>query len=169
MVVQLHATSPDTFGILENSIIVFLSTLFITGFFAFTGFAMPTYRLFPRGYYRVRFPELLHFWYRYLGGAPFRIFLKIFFWGPNNTKMRFFNGRRDDIPRMIRVTKQSEFSHLLAFIFILVFSFDMLFLGFTWIFWGTMGVNVIGNLYPVLLQRIHRERIPRVLPPGNGL
>lgn len=159
---QLHGTPPDSFGTNENLVVVLMLSLFVTGFFAFTGFALPTHKLLPKAYYRVRKPVFLRFWYRYLGGSAFRLFLKIFFWGPKNTKKRFFNGRRDDVQRMVRVTKQSEFSHLMAFIVLVFLSIDLLVLGFEPIFWGTTIINVVGNLYPVLLQRLHRVRITEI-------
>lgn len=145
-------------------LIGFLLNLFITGIFAFPGFVFPTHRLLPKAYYTVRNPVLLKRVYRALGITYFRVFLMVFFWGRAKQRATFFNGTRSGIQDMVYQTKQSEFGHLAAGLSLVLASFFLLEQRLTTVLIATQVINLIGNLYPILLQRHHRMRIARIQP-----
>lgn len=142
--------------------IAFLINLFITGIFAFPGFVFPTHRLLPAAYYRIRSPKLLQRAYVLFGLKYFRIFLMLFFWGRPKHRATFFNGKRSGIQGMMYQCKQSEFGHFGAGITILICSFWLLEPQFSTLLVATQIINLIGNFYPVVLQRHHRMRIDRI-------
>lgn len=137
--------------------------LCVTGMFAFVGFAYPTYRTLPKSYYRVNNPDLIKRIYKMLGVSIFRKFLMIFFWGKAKNRKNFFSGKRDGIEGMMHETKQAEFGHVGAFVVVFVLSFPIgLNAGLTSFVIITI-FNVLGNFYPVILQRHHRIRLQRIL------
>jgi hypothetical protein len=137
--------------------------LFATGIWAMAGFALPTSRLLPQSYYAVHHPERLKKWFRWLGVSFFQKALLRTFWGKENNRKRYFNGNRGGIEHFVFQTKQSEFGHLGAFFTILVFS--ALFI--TQQHWQLAGfttmINLVFNLYPIILQRHHRLNVQRIL------
>ncbi|HRN72228.1 MAG TPA: hypothetical protein PLM81_03805 [Ginsengibacter sp.] len=95
----------------------------------------------------------------------------VFKWIVKNTFFRFFNqkiklsGRFDkaDLVALRNEMTSSEIDHLIAFVFVMVFVVikvikdDFLLGGII------MGVNIIMNLYPSLLQQEHKRRIDRLM------
>ena len=137
--------------------------LCVTGIFAFVGFTYPTHSALPKSYYRVKSPYLIKRVYKVLGVSIFRKFLMIFFWGKSKNRKNFFSGKRDGIEGMMYETKQAEFGHLGAFAVVLVFSIPIgLNAGMT-SFAIISFFNVLGNFYPVVLQRHHRIRLQRIM------
>ncbi|WP_162343770.1 glycosyl-4,4'-diaponeurosporenoate acyltransferase CrtO family protein [Cyclobacterium salsum] len=148
---------------IESVLISFLLALFLTGVFAFPGFAFPTSTLLPDAYYRIREPERLKATYEGLGGEYFKRMLLIGFWGKEKQRKKYFDGTKTGIANLDFQTRQSEFGHLGAFILLGVASVMLLFRGYTFIFFLTTLLNIIGNGYPILLQRVHRIRIQKIL------
>ena len=149
-------------GWLVSSVFAALLCLYVTGVFAFVGFEFPTHKALPKSYYEVSNPKFILSVHKYMGLKYFNIFLMVFFWGKPKNRESFFDGTRYGIDNLLYQTKQSEFGHFGAF---------MILLGLTiWI--GSLGhykmlaiisiINIIGNLYPILLQRKHRVRIDRM-------
>jgi hypothetical protein len=60
-------------------------------------------------------------------------------------------------------TKQSEFGHLGAFLVILISSVILLVYGYTYVVIIMTLINILGNVYPVILQRMHRARVQRLI------
>lgn len=158
----LLLTDSESFNWMEAFVISFLLTLFVTGVFAFIGFAYPTHQVFPASYYQIKNPKLLKISCRILGVKYFRAALLFFFWGRGGNPKKFFNGTKEGLDDFIYQTKQSEFGHTGAFIVILLLSVVLLSHGYVFSFWVMSAINVIGNLYPVLLQRSHRLRVERM-------
>lgn len=75
----LSVKSPENYGTWENFLNAAFLSAFVTGFFAFLGFAYPTSKLLPKNYYRIKSPEFLQLVYRILGVEVFRKLLLIFF------------------------------------------------------------------------------------------
>ena len=139
-----------------------LYALCVTGIFAFAGFAYPTQRLLPAGYYRVRKPAELRKWYRWLGGEWFRRALLATLWRGKEQSGRYFNGRRDDLRYLREQTKKSEFGHLLPGVILTGVAAWLLLRGAEGLAVVLQAVNVVGNGYPILLQRYHRQRLDRI-------
>ncbi len=140
----------------------FVLNLFITGIFALLGFAYPTSNLLPSAYYRIRQPEKLARMYRLLGVEQFRWLLLRFFWGKQKHRKRYFDGTKAGLQHFEMQTRQSEFGHLAAFVAIAVVSVFVLYRGHVAIFGFTTLINVVGNFYPIVLQRHHRIQIGRL-------
>lgn len=146
----------------------FMLNLFVTGIFAFPGFVFTTSRLLSPAYYRVRNPRVLHRFYQLLGVHYFRKALLLGFWGKTQNRKKYFNGTRAGIRQFDYQTRQSEFGHLAALVFIFVLSFVVLAQGHVKTFALVQLINFIGNFYPVVLQRKHRAAIQRLLPADSS-
>ena len=67
--------------------------LFITGIFAFAGFAFPTQKLLPDAYYQIYRPKTLKKIYNLLNVELFRKALLATIWRPQKQRQKYFNGR----------------------------------------------------------------------------
>ncbi|MDN3690355.1 hypothetical protein [Cyclobacterium jeungdonense] len=157
-----RGTIPDL-SLFESVFISFLLALFLTGVFAFPGFAFATSTLLPDTYYQIRQPERLKAAYVGLGGEYFKRLLLVAFWGKEKQRKKYFDGTKTGIANLSFQTRQSEFGHLGAFVLLGVASVMLLFRGYTIIFFLTTLLNIIGNGYPILLQRVHRIRIQKII------
>lgn len=144
--------------------LAFMLNLFVTGIFAFPGFAFPTGRVLPQAYYRVRNPLLLARVNQLLDVHFFRKALLKGFWGKEQNRKKYFNGTKAGIQQFDYQTRQSEFGHAGAFVVIFFLSFVVLAQGHVLSFGFIHLINFIGNFYPVVLQRKHRQVIQRLLP-----
>jgi hypothetical protein len=88
--------------------------------------------------------------------------LLLTFWGTKKNRKTFFNGTKTGIENFIHMTKQSEFGHLGAFIVLFILSIILLIQKHHLLVSVLTIINVIGNFYPIVLQRFHRMRIARV-------
>jgi hypothetical protein len=140
----------------------FALNLFITGIFAFLGFAFLTSRILPNSYYNIKNSKRVTFIYRFLGVEYFKLLLLKFFWGNERNKKKYFSGTKTGISNFDMQTRQSEFGHLVAFIAIEIISIYILIKGHIAIFFITTFINIIGNFYPIILQRNHRIHIERI-------
>lgn len=158
----LEITNPIQFSWLGVLTFSFALNLFVTGVFALLGFAFLTNRILPNSYYRIKNSENLAFIYQVLGVEYFKIFLLKFFWGKEKNRKKYFNGNKGGIDNFDTQTRQSEFGHLAAFITIEILAFYLLMKGYILVFLVSTLINVIGNLYPIILQRHHRIQIERL-------
>jgi len=159
---NLMKSSPDNFSQTEAVIISFLLTLFITGVFAFVGFAYPTSSLVSDRYYKIKNKKNLLFISNVLGLKYFQLFLLFVFWGRKNNRKKYFNGTKSGLLNFVYQTKQSEFGHLAACLAIIISSFILLFYEYFFIVFITTLINMIGNVYPIILQRSHRLRLEKL-------
>jgi len=136
--------------------------LFITGIFAFAGFALPTEKLLPAKYFEISDPKKVKFWFEKLKGEWFRNFLLATVWRKKTDQKKFFDGTISGISNFEVQTQKSEFGHLIPFILISILCVYFAMRGFWWAVFFTMLVNVIFNFYPILLQRHHRSRLVRM-------
>ncbi len=136
--------------------------LLITGSFAFLGFVYPTSKLLPNTYYQIKYPERLKSIYKWLGVEYFKYFLLLTFYRKNDNK-KYFNGSKAGIFLFDYNTRQSEFGHLLAFFTILILSLILLYAGHKSVFIWIQPMNIIFNLYPIILQRKHRIVVGRLI------
>ena len=167
LVSSLISNKSNDFSLLKTVVISFLLTLFITGIFAFIGFAYPTNRLLKSSYYKIKNPKLLECLYKLLGLKYFRTILLITFWGRKNNRKKYFNGTKKGLNNFIYQTKQSEFGHLGGFILIFICSIILLFNQLYVIVLIMSILNVVGNVYPIILQRFHRIRIEKITNYNN--
>jgi hypothetical protein len=158
----LDLTNPNQFSWIGVVAFSFVLNLFITGVFALLGFAFLTSKMLPSSYYNIKNAKSLTFTYNILGVAYFKFLLLKFFWGKENNRKRYFNGTKTGLDNFETQTKQSEFGHLAALITIALVSFYILFKGYIIIFCTINIINIIGNLYPIILQRNHRIQINRL-------
>ena len=93
----------------------------------------------------------------------FRKVIMIFFWGIKKNRMKYFNGTKGGLQNLIYESKQSEFGHLGSLLVILPVSILFLIKGYLFYAIITSIFNVIGNLYPIILQRYHRIRVEKIL------
>jgi hypothetical protein len=78
------------------------------------------------------------------------------------TASTIFDGTRSGFNNLIYQSKQSEFGHLIPFIALTLIALFCLIKGFWISALVILGINVIGNYYPIPLQRMHRYRITRM-------
>lgn len=153
---------PGSLNIGVSVVLALLIALYITGVFAFVGFAYPTSSLLPESYYRINAPRSLKAIAKWMGLRYFQMALLAAYWGRPKNRMRYFDGTKSGLQNFIYQTKQSEFGHLGAFVVLLVVSIGSLVIGHSYVFAVTMLINILGNFYPLILQRLHRMRIQRV-------
>lgn len=155
----LYKSNNVDIGIVPSLFIAFMLNLCLTGVFAFIGFGFPTSNLLPKSYYQIKNPKLLSRTYKVIGVPVFRFFLMLLFWGSKKNRKKYFDGTKSGIKNFIYQTKQSEFGHLMAFVAINLSSFLLIFKGYWILLAFTLGINIIGNYYPIILQRHHRIRL----------
>ena len=156
------APSPEQWPWGPQIIVAVLLALFVTGAFAFAGFVWPTHRVLPKGYYRVPNAAATGAFAKRIGVPRFRRFLLATFWRDRGKRRQFFDGTRAGLSHFGYQSRQAEFGHLIPFVLLLVLS--------AWLAWRGVYVmvavlsvlNVVGNFYPVVLQRWHRGRIARL-------
>lgn len=163
LIKNLLSADPGGFNGAQSLFVAFLLTLFITGIFAFPGFVYPTHKLVPASYYRIRRPKRLNRIYRVLGIHYFRYLLLLFFWGHKKNRKKYFDGTRSGLKNFVFQSKQSEFGHLAALLSIFILSLTLLYYQYYKIVLIVSVINLIGNFYPILLQRYHRIRIDKIL------
>lgn len=139
-----------------------LLSLFITGIFAFAGFALPTEKLMPESYYKIKNENKLNRLYKLLRVDIFKKYLIKFIYGKPKKKADYFNGKRSGLDHFITNTKKSEFGHLMPFILISVLMIYLIIKGKLIFGLGLLFFNTLGNLYPILVQRHHRSRLARM-------
>lgn len=143
-------------------LLAWIFNLYITGIFAFLGFALPTQQLLPNAYYRVAKPKRLQWIYSTFKVAYFRLFLLATFWRNKKQQKKYFNGKYKGLAYFILQTKKSEFGHLIPFILISCLCLYFLIKGLFLLSFLTFVVNCLGNWYPIILQRHHRMRIQKI-------
>ncbi len=158
----LDNKSPDQFNWMGTLAFSFALNLFITGIFAFLGFAFLTSRILPDSYYKIKNAKNVSLIYKILGVDYFKLLLLKFFWGSEKNRKKYFDGTKTGLINFDTQTRQSEFGHLGAFIAIETISFYILIEGHVAIFFITTLINIIGNFYPIILQRNHRIQIERL-------
>ena len=136
-----------------------LFNLFVTGIFAFAGFALPTQKLMPQAYYTIHNPKRLKKAYKTLGIESFRQFLLATFWKSKEQRAKYFNGKIDGIDNLERQSKKSEFGHLIPLIILTLLSIYFMMNGNFKLGILTLIINIIFNFYTIPLQRYHRMRI----------
>lgn len=140
----------------------FLLNLFITGIFAFIGFAYKTNQLLSESYYRIKNKDLINKSSKFLKVEYFRKFLLVLFWGKRKNRQKYFDGTKSGLDNLDYQTRQSEFGHLSALVVIQLSALIILIKGHYLIAFLTTTINFISNFYPVLLQRKHRIQIERI-------
>ena len=157
---QIH--NLDTNSDLLILFIAWIINLFITGIFAFAGFAYPTQALMPNSYYHIYNPERLEKVYQSLKVEWFRKFLLATLWKSKSQRKKYFNGKKKGIENLILQSKKSEFGHLIPFIIINIVVVYLVLIAMYELAFFAFIINIIGNLYPIILQRHHRMRISRL-------
>ena len=160
---NLILSEPNTYSNIEILTISFLLTIFITGVFAFIGFAYPSSNILSNRYYEIKNPKVLNYISKVLGIKYFRFLLLIIFWGRTNNQKKYFNGTKMGLKNFIFQTKQSEFGHFAAFIVILISSIILLLYEYLFLVIIITLINILGNVYPIILQRTHRMRVEKLI------
>lgn len=142
--------------------LAWIINLFITGIFAFAGFAFPTQKILPNSYYKIHSPEILNNAYKLLGVDLFKKILLSTLWKNKSQRKKYFNGKRKGIVSLAEQSMKSEFGHLIPLIIISLLSIYLIVIGTGRLGAFTLLINLIGNLYPIILQRHHRMRIQRL-------
>ncbi len=136
--------------------------MFVTGVFAFAGFALPTQRVLPKGYYRVRCTKLLRRSYDFLNVELFRKFLLLTIWRDPDRQRGYFDGTRLGLDNFLTQSEKSECGHLWPFVILSGITVWYASTGQWLLAVAVMGWNVLGNFYPIVLQRYHRMRVARL-------
>ncbi len=150
-------------GLATSIVFAVLINLFATGIFAFVGFVFPTHKVIGSSYYKIYNIDGLQKAYRLMNVELFRKYLLIAIWGKDQNRKHFFDGTRAGIQKLIYMTKQSEIGHVLALLLITMLCLVMMVKGYWVLIIITMMINIVFNLYPVILQRYHRMRIARLI------
>jgi hypothetical protein len=158
----LWLVEPSEFSLWMKLLLSFLLNLFMTGIFAFMGFAYKTNQLLPENYYRIKNRNLIFKLSKFLQVEYFKKFLLILFWGKKKNRQKYFDGTKSGLENLDYQTRQSEFGHLAALVVIQLGVVTMLIQEHYLIAILTTTLNFISNFYPVLLQRNHRIQIERI-------
>ena len=108
----------DSWGLIV--FIAWIINMFITGIFAFSGFAFPTQKLLPKSYYKIFYPKRLKNIYRVLRVDLFRQMLLATLWKSKKQRKKYFNGKKNGIPNLIEQSMKSEFGHFIPFIIVFI-------------------------------------------------
>lgn len=142
-----------------NILLAWLLSLFITGIFAFAGFGFPTERLLPERYYQLAYAKQLKRVYKALHVELFRKALLATIWRSKDSQKKYFDGTAAGLETLDTNTRKSEIGHLLPMVVTLAVGVYVCILGMVLLAVLLQVFNIVGNLYPVLLQRYHRLRI----------
>lgn len=142
-------------------------SLCVTGIFAFSGFVFPTEKLLLTIYYKIKRPARLKKVYRILRADLFQKLLVFFFYGKPGNREAFFSGQKSGLQEFWDNTKKSEFGHLIPFVLINVLAVYSFSLQKQYFGSGLILFNVLGNLYPVVIQRFHRFRLGKLMKRMN--
>ena len=153
---------PAEFNLSFQILLPFLLNLFITGIFAFLGFAYNTNRLLPNIYYRVKNPGHIKKISNFLKMEVFKKFLLLIFWGKKKNREKYFDGTKSGLDKFEYQTRQSEFGHFGSLVVIQMVAVLMLIKGHFAMAVLTTILNFISNFYPVIFQRNHRIQIARI-------
>jgi hypothetical protein len=151
---------PDSWWLL--AFVAWLFNMGVTGAFAITGFVLPTYRVLPEGYYRVRRPRRLKAAYRALHVDLFGRALLATLWRDRAQRKRYFDGTASGLEHLDKQSRSAEFGHTVPFVLVTAAAVAWALSGAVALAGLAFGFNVLGNLYPVLLQRHHRMRVQRL-------
>lgn len=148
-----------------GSIIIgaWIINLFITGIFAFSGFAFPTQKLLPKSYYKIYQPKWIKKTYKLFRVNLFREMLLATIWKSKKLRKKYFSGNKNGFSNLAEQSMKSEFGHLIPFVIISLVSIYLVGIAAYRLAIISMLINVIGNLYPIILQRHHRMRILLIL------
>lgn len=158
----LERTPVEGYSALHQFFLGLLINLYVTGVFAFLGFVWPTHKLLPVGYYHIRHPEVVKRTGKAIGLSLFRAALMVAFWGKSKNRKRFFDGTRAGLTAFDLQTRQAEFGHLGALIAVEAVLVLLWMDGYETLFLTGTLVNVLGNFYPIVLQRTHRSQLMRM-------
>lgn len=162
MLKTIWFVEPSEFSFSIMFLLSFLLNLFVTGIFAFMGFAYKTNRLLPENYYRIKNENLIFKLSKLLKVEYFKKLLLVLFWGKKKNRQKYFDGTKSGIENLDYQTRQSEFGHIAALVIIQLGVVTMLIQEHYLIAILTTTLNFILNFYPVLLQRNHRIQIERI-------
>ncbi len=152
----------EVFGNLSWVMIIFMAwviNMFITGIFAFAGFALPTQNLLPNSYYKVNQPMRFKRLFKTLKVEWFRKFLLATVWRSKAQQAKHFDGTLSGINNLEVQSKKSEFGHLFPLIILNFVGIYLIIKGLVALGVAVLVFNVLGNFYPIVLQRHHRMRI----------
>lgn len=155
-------TPAADYRFVETLSLAIILNIFITGIFAFPGFVFPTHRLLPENYYIITKPKTLKTVYRVLRVKYFRLFLMIVFWGRKKNRKKYFDGTRAGLANLVYQSKQSEIGHLASMSAILLITGFLVYNKYFLLFFLTNFLNMLGNYYPIILQRHHRMRLQKI-------
>jgi hypothetical protein len=145
-------------------ILAFLINLYITGVFAFLSFTFGVEKTLPNSYYKIKSPNFLACFFSNIQAENILEFsYSIHFGQANKQRNKYFDGTRTGIENFITQSKKSEWGHLLPFIIISFASVYLFVLDMNYLAIATLIINVIGNFYPIILQRQHRIRLSRFM------
>ena len=147
----------DSWGLII--FIAWIINLFITGIFAFSGFAFPTQKILPTSFYKIHHPRRLKKIYKLLKVNMFRKILLATLWRNQKQRKKYFNGKKNGISNLENQSMKSEFGHFIPFLLICLLCVYLIIIGLNKLSVFTFLINVIGNFYPIILQRHHRMRI----------
>lgn len=154
---SIHEFTTDSW--LAIIFVAWVLNMFITGIFAFSGFAFSTQKLLPKSYYKIANPKRLKKTYKAFKVDLFRTMLLATIWRSQAQQKKYFNGKKDGIANLEEQAEKSEFGHLIPFILLCFVSIYLLAIGLIKLGVFTLLLNFMGNWYPILLQRHHRMRI----------
>ena len=115
--------------------------------------------------------------YKYVGMSVFVFFVTKTFYAKFNTIIKFKSGNVNDLEKMKREMINSEIGHLIG-LFVAELIIIIFFVVNPIIYWFPTGIsflivatimNIIHNLYPILLQQENRLRIDKIITNRNSV
>lgn len=149
-------------GFLFTVLVGWILNMFVTGVFAFLVFGFSIEAALPDKYYKIHNSGRLKKTCRTLQIELFRIFLLHTFWRSKKRNEKLFDGTVKGLENLELQSKKSEFGHLFPFIILTGICIYFIILGLYLLVFSIMAFNILGNLYPILLQRHHRMRIKKL-------
>ncbi|UYZ59837.1 glycosyl-4,4'-diaponeurosporenoate acyltransferase CrtO family protein [Hymenobacter latericus] len=137
----------------------FACTTAVAGVFGMLGLAVPVHRLLGPGFYHCVAPSHVSWLYRALRVEWLRRFLCWAYYHKPRQRQAFYGGGRARLGILLDNTQGAEIGHLLAFAAQLLLLPYFLHLGRYDLAAGAAVGNLIGNFYPIVLQRYHRMRL----------
>ena len=125
---QIHEFQSTTWS--SAFILAVLINLYLTGIFAFAGFAWPTERLLPQSYYTVQNTNRLKKIYQQFRVNLFRKFLLATVWRSKAQQAKHFNGKKNGLDMLVEQASKAEFGHLIPFILINFISLYLIWMGY---------------------------------------
>ena len=146
----------------------FLLNWMVMSWVAFLGGALKVSIPIPDGYFVIRGWESSGRFYSLLG---VRLFKRLLVRGPFsglNSKIHY-SGDRSSLKQLLGPMRDAEAAHLLVFLIVALAAGYAGVMGWWDLVVQLLSLNILLNIYPIMVQRLNRARLDRILRESGGL